>query len=146
MAVDTEPTCRVFRGGETYPGKQGFAYTNGISAESAGARGLCMVLLTIQPGDRAKAHLHEDHETAIYVVSGESVMWYGDRLQHHMVVGEGDMLYIPAGVRTCRPTCPIGPASRSSPAPTRTSRRASCCFRTSSATASRSPTGTGRSR
>jgi uncharacterized RmlC-like cupin family protein len=98
MAVDTEPTCRVFRGGETYPGKQGFAYTNGISAESAGARGLCMVLLTIQPGDRAKAHLHEDHETAIYVVSGESVMWYGDRLQHHMVVGEGDMLYIPAGV------------------------------------------------
>jgi uncharacterized RmlC-like cupin family protein len=25
-------------------------------------------------------------------------MWYGDRLQHHMVVGEGDMLYIPAGV------------------------------------------------
>jgi uncharacterized RmlC-like cupin family protein len=98
MAVDTEPTCRVFRGGETYPGKQGFAYTNGISAESAGARGLCMVLLTIQPGDRAKAHLHEDHETAIYVVSGESVMWYGDCLQHHMVVGEGDMLYIPAGV------------------------------------------------
>jgi uncharacterized RmlC-like cupin family protein len=98
MAVDTEPTCRVFRGGETYPGKQGFAYTNGMSAESAGARGLCMVLLTIQPGDRAKAHLHEDHETAIYVVSGESVMWYGDRLQHHMVVGEGDMLYIPAGV------------------------------------------------
>jgi uncharacterized RmlC-like cupin family protein len=98
MAVDSEPTCRVFRGGETYPGKQGFAYTNGISAESAGARGLCMVLLTIQPGDRAKAHLHEDHETAIYVVSGESVMWYGDRLQHHMVVGEGDMLYIPAGV------------------------------------------------
>jgi uncharacterized RmlC-like cupin family protein len=98
MAVDTEPTCRVFRGGETYPGKQGFAYTNGISAESAGARGLCMVLLTIQPGDRAKAHLHEDHETAIYLVSGESVMWYGDRLQHRMVVGEGDMLYIPAGV------------------------------------------------
>ena len=57
-----------------------------------------MVLLTIQPGDRAKAHKHDGHETAIYVISGRSVMWYGDRLEKRMVVGEGDMLYIPAGV------------------------------------------------
>jgi uncharacterized RmlC-like cupin family protein len=98
VAVETKPTCRVFRAGESYPGKQGFDYAAGISAESAGARGICMVLLTIQPGDRAKAHMHEGHETAVYVLSGESVMWYGDRLEHEMVVREGDMVYIPAGV------------------------------------------------
>lgn len=92
------PACRLFRAGETYAGKQGFSYAGGISAESAGARGICMVLLTIQPGDRAKAHMHAGHETAIYVISGTSVMWWGDRLEHRMVVGEGDMLYIPAGV------------------------------------------------
>ena len=32
-----------------------------------------MMLLTIEPGQRASAHMHENHETAIYVVSGESV-------------------------------------------------------------------------
>jgi uncharacterized RmlC-like cupin family protein len=98
MTVDTKPTCRVLRGGATYHGKQGFDYANGVSAETAGAQGLCMVLLTIQPGDRAKAHLHESHETAIYIISGESVMWYGDRLEHQAVARAGDMVYIPAGV------------------------------------------------
>ena len=98
MAVETKPTCRVFRAGETYEGKQGFNYAGGISAESAGSRGICMVLLTIQPGDRAKAHMHEGHETAIFIISGKSVMWYGDRLENHAVAREGDMVYIPAGV------------------------------------------------
>ena len=98
MSIATKPTCKLFRAGETYAGKQGFSYAGGISAESAGASGVCMVLLTIQPGDRAKAHMHEGHETAIYVIEGESVMWYGERLENRMVVGKGDMLYIPAGM------------------------------------------------
>jgi uncharacterized RmlC-like cupin family protein len=98
MSVDTKHSCRIFRAGELYAGKQGFNYATGISAESAGAKRICMVLLTIQPGDRAKAHMHADHETAIYVLSGESVMWYGDRLEHCTVAREGDMVYIPAGV------------------------------------------------
>ncbi len=32
-----------------------------------------MHLLTMPPGGRAKAHLHENHETAIYVLDGEAV-------------------------------------------------------------------------
>jgi uncharacterized RmlC-like cupin family protein len=70
--TDPTPDCRLFRPGETYRGKQGFDYFAGISAESAGSRGICMHLLTIPPGARAKAHLHESHETAIYVLSGVS--------------------------------------------------------------------------
>ncbi len=93
-----KPTCQVFRPGETYEGKQGFRYVAGISAESAGATGLCMHLLTIKPGDRAKAHLHESHETAIYVLDGEAEMWFGEALEQHMSVKAGDMIYIPAGV------------------------------------------------
>ena len=90
----------MFRAGETYDGKQGFNYAAGISAESAGCAGAsAWYLLTIQPGDRAKAHMHEGHETAIYVLSGKSVMWYGDRLENTCTVArEGDMVYIPAGV------------------------------------------------
>lgn len=48
------PTCRVFRAAETYHGKQGFDYFAGISAESAGATGICMHLLTIPPGGARK--------------------------------------------------------------------------------------------
>ena len=57
-----------------------------------------MHLLTIPPGGRAKAHMHESHETAIYVISGEGGMWYGDRLEEYVVVHAGEFLYIPAGV------------------------------------------------
>lgn len=96
--TQTHPTCRVFRAGDTYDGKQGFTYFAGISAENAGATGICMHLLTIPPGGRAKAHLHETHETAIYVLEGEAEMWFGDQLEQHMVTRAGDMIYIPAGM------------------------------------------------
>ena len=51
-------TCQRFRPGEAYDGKQGFRYVAGIRPEARDARDL-HDLLTIQPGDRAKAHLHE---------------------------------------------------------------------------------------
>ena len=57
-----------------------------------------MHLLTIPPGGRAKAHMHESHETAIYVLSGETHTWFGERLESHVIVRAGEMFYIPAGV------------------------------------------------
>jgi len=57
-----------------------------------------MHLLTIQPGDRARAHLHEAHETAIYMLTGATEMWFGPRLENHLVLREGELLYIPAGM------------------------------------------------
>jgi uncharacterized RmlC-like cupin family protein len=57
-----------------------------------------MHLLTIPPGGRAKAHLHESHETAVYVLDGETVTLYGERLEHAIRSQAGDLVYIPAGV------------------------------------------------
>ena len=51
-----------------------------------------------RPARKAKAHTHESHETAIYVLSGESGIWYGDRLQHHVTARAGEFLYMPPGV------------------------------------------------
>ncbi len=110
MPMSSPSVCTVVHAGQTYERKQGLAYFAGISAESAGAKGLCMHLLTIPPGGRARAHLHEHHETAIYVLSGEAEMWYGEKLQEHLVVAAGDFLYIPAGV-------PHVPANRSQTEP-----------------------------
>lgn len=65
-----------------------------------------MHLLTIPPEGRAKAHLHQDHETAIYMLSGEASMWYGESLEQHMSAKAGDFIYIPAGV----PHLPYNPS------------------------------------
>ncbi|MEE2952308.1 MAG: cupin domain-containing protein [Pseudomonadota bacterium] len=92
------PECRLIRPQSAYDGKQGFSYFEGIAKETVGSTGICMHLLTIPPGGRAKAHLHESHETAIYVVSGISGTWYGERLENHAIVAAGDLFYIPAGV------------------------------------------------
>ncbi|MGH6924761.1 MAG: cupin domain-containing protein [Propylenella sp.] len=98
MQATQEQTCKLIRPGSTYRGKQGFSYFEGIATETAGSTGIYMHLLTIPPGGRAKAHKHENHETAIYVLSGEAHTWYGERLEHYVVARAGDMFYIPAGV------------------------------------------------
>ena len=98
MTVSTKPTCRLVRPNSTYDGKQGLRYFEGISTETVDALGICMHILTMPPGARAKAHLHESHETAIYMLSGEVHTWYGDELEQHIVVKTGDLFYIPAGV------------------------------------------------
>ena len=91
-------TCRIVRPGHAYGGKQGLSYFEGIARETVGSHGICMHLLTIPPGGRAKAHMHENHETAIYVLAGETHTWFGERLEEHVVVKAGEMFYIPAGV------------------------------------------------
>ena len=88
----------LIRGGETIVGKQGLDYTVGISAESVGSTALHMQLVTIPPGARAKAHKHDNHETAIFGLDGESAVWHGENLEHHTVVKPGDFFYIPADV------------------------------------------------
>jgi uncharacterized RmlC-like cupin family protein len=99
MNETSRPSCRIVRpGAATYAGKQGFDYVEGITAQSVGSTGICMLILNIPPGGRAKAHMHRDHETAIYIVSGEAHTWFGERLENHVVNRAGEMFYIPAGV------------------------------------------------
>jgi uncharacterized RmlC-like cupin family protein len=98
MDASATPTCRLVKPGHTYEGKQGLSYFEGIAAETVGAKGICMHVLTMPPGARAKAHLHESHETAIYMLSGQAHTWYGERLENHVIVHAGELFYIPAGV------------------------------------------------
>ena len=95
-ATIVQPSCACLRAGESFIGKQGFTYAPAVSAEMVGASAIHMQLLTIPPGARAKAHKHESHETAIHVLSGEVGMWYGERLERHMINRAGDFVYIPA--------------------------------------------------
>ena len=92
------PVCKIVHAGTPFIGKQGFAYAPAISAETVGASAIHMQLLTMPPGARARAHKHASHETAIYVLSGEGGMYYGERLEQHLVARPGEFLYIPANV------------------------------------------------
>lgn len=103
MSADSvAPTARkavVVKGGAGYRTVQGSDYVPGISAETVGAKALWLGMVTLPPGQRTKAHVHEHHETAFYMLSGDELeLWTGDRLQHRDVVRPGDYLYIPASV------------------------------------------------
>jgi len=97
---DATPTCRVVGAGAEVSGKQGpgHLYTPGISAQSVGARSIHLQIVRFPPDGRANAHKHDGHETAIYVLSGESGMWYGERLEQHLIARAGEFLYIPANM------------------------------------------------
>src|SRR5581483_2247745 len=88
---------KLIRGGATFRGKQGFDYLAGISAETAGAKAICMHLLEIPPGATAEPHFHEGHETAILVLEGVAEMRHGPNLELVMRMEAGDFVYIPAG-------------------------------------------------
>lgn len=99
MSASKEPPRgRVVRAGESYQGRQGPAYTPGISAASVGSRALWLGSVTLPPGGRTKAHVHEQHESAFYLASGDQVeLWTGEDLEDRAVAEQGDYLYIPPG-------------------------------------------------
>lgn len=90
--------CVLIRTGAPMPGQTGVTYAAGISAGTAGAHALCLELATLPPGAVAKAHMHTEHESAAYVISGELILQFGERLEQEVVARAGDFLYIPAGV------------------------------------------------
>ena len=57
-----------------------------------------MHVLTIPPGTRGTPHLHEGHETAIYIADGEVEVWHGTGLVGRAVLRAGDFLYVPPGI------------------------------------------------
>ena len=90
------PTCRVIRPGDSYVGQQGFTYVSGLTGATAGSTALCMTVLTLPDGARAKTHLHQGIETAVYVLEGEAEMYFGDRLEHLLHAHTGEYVFIPA--------------------------------------------------
>jgi uncharacterized RmlC-like cupin family protein len=104
--MQTAGTCVLIQRNKPYHGKQGLDYFAGVSAETAGSKGLCLHMVTIPPGAHAAPHLHEHHESAVHVISGEAGMWYGEGLREHVWMGAGDFLYIPANT----PHLPYNPS------------------------------------
>ncbi len=89
---------QVIRPGQTYIGKQGFAYGAGASAETTGAEHMCMNVLPMPAGARAKVHYHRGIETIAYLLEGECAVYYGEDVEHRALMRAGDQMYLPADV------------------------------------------------
>jgi uncharacterized RmlC-like cupin family protein len=91
-------SVRVIEPGKTYVGKQGFTYEAGVSQETVGAKQVCLNVLPMPPGARAKVHYHKGIETIAYLLEGECAVYYGDRLEHRITIKAGDQVYMPEDV------------------------------------------------
>lgn len=78
--------------------RQRLPYFVGISAATAGTTGLSMHMVVIPPGAAAAPHLHQDYETAIYVLEGRVETRYGEGLCNSVISEAGDFLFIPPNV------------------------------------------------
>ena len=97
MRAGIDGGCVVIRTSDSYDGKQGVSLGAGVSRGSVGSQALCMHVLTIPPGTRGTPHLHDGHETAIYIAAGEVEVWHGTGLARQAVLRAGDFLYVAPG-------------------------------------------------
>src|SRR5260221_7547441 len=98
MSGSTQESVRLIKPGKTYLGKQGITYGAGASAETVGAKRVCMNVMPIPPGAKAKAHFHQGIETIAYMLEGECAVYYGDKLEYRLMARAGDQVYCPENV------------------------------------------------
>jgi uncharacterized RmlC-like cupin family protein len=98
MAGSATDRVRVVGPGQSYVGKQGFTYGAGASAETVGAARVCMNILPMPAGARARAHFHKGIETIAYLLAGSCSVYYGDRLECRSVLQTGEQMFIPEDV------------------------------------------------
>ena len=68
-----------------------------LSARKVGA-GLWMGYAVLDPGGQTGVHHHGEAETSIYVLSGTTRWWVGDRLDEVKEAKAGDFVFIPKNV------------------------------------------------
>jgi uncharacterized RmlC-like cupin family protein len=89
----------VVKGGAGYRSEQGSDYEPGVSAETVGSKSIWLGMISLPPGKRTRAHVHEHHETAMYMLSGDEMeLWTGDQLQYRDIVRPEDYIFIPANM------------------------------------------------
>jgi uncharacterized RmlC-like cupin family protein len=98
-ATSTQRKASVVRSGAGHRAEQGSDYEPGVSAETVGSKSLWLGMITLPAGKRTRAHVHEHHETALYMLSGDEMeLWTGDQLQYRDIVRPGDYIFIPANM------------------------------------------------
>lgn len=69
-----------------------------VSANLTGSQRMWMGYAVLDPGGMTGVHHHGESETAIYVLSGVTRWWVGDRLDEVREARAGDFVFIPPNV------------------------------------------------
>ena len=74
---------------------EGLPRLAGVSGDTTGASSIWMGRPTGEPGMDSGPHHHGEAETAGYVMSGESRIYYGEDYDEYVDLGPGDFVYVP---------------------------------------------------
>jgi uncharacterized RmlC-like cupin family protein len=86
---------KVVKPGEDHDVPRGVVGGAEISQTTAGAHNIYMGRFRVPPGARSLPHYHEGCESAVYMLSGELLVKWGDHLEKEIQLEPGDMVYVP---------------------------------------------------
>ncbi len=86
---------RVVKPGPAREVPRGVVGGSEISQATAGAQNIYMAVFRVPPGSRSRAHYHEGCESAVYMLSGELRVKWGDHLEHEVKLEPRDLVYVP---------------------------------------------------
>ncbi|MCW2991509.1 MAG: cupin protein [Solirubrobacterales bacterium] len=66
-----------------------------ISKATAGATNIYMGVFRVPAGARSRPHYHAGCESAVYMLSGQLLVRWGDNLEDSVQLDPGDMVYVP---------------------------------------------------
>src|SRR5688572_11790507 len=66
-----------------------------ISQSTTGATNIYMGVFRVPPAAQSRPHYHESCESAVYMLSGRLEVRWGDHLEQTVILGPGDMVYVP---------------------------------------------------
>ena len=66
-----------------------------ISRATAGAQHIYMGVFRVPPGARSRPHFHAECESAVYMLSGQLRVRWGERLEEAVVLDPRDLVYVP---------------------------------------------------
>ena len=66
-----------------------------ISQATAGATRIYMGVFRVPAGAQSRPHYHESCESAVYMLSGDLEVRWGDHLEQTVTIGPGDMVFVP---------------------------------------------------
>lgn len=90
--------AKVVKPGQTYVGQQGFTYQAGVSRGTVGETDVCMNVLPMPPGTKAKSHYHKGIDTIAYLMDGRCSVHYGENMEHRAELVAGEQMFMPRDV------------------------------------------------
>jgi 4-hydroxyphenylpyruvate 3-dimethylallyltransferase len=81
-----------------YEGKQKMGLVAGVCTQTVGSQALCMHVAAMPPRSKGAVHMHDEHESSLYVTEGTTRTYFGPNLEHYVDSKAGELVYIPAGM------------------------------------------------